>query len=138
MLINQNDVVQLKELQIVDENGVPRILLSTQNGTPSIQMLHRDGTATLHLEVNPQGLPSVQLYNLDKNLPVAKLEIDDKGTHLKFDHGNGSSCYLFLNNLSRSGLVLIDHQKKRRFNAVITENGEVNLQRFDDQGNELT
>ena len=138
MATNPKDVLQLKELQIVDENGVPRILLSTQNGTPSIQMLHSDGTATLHLQVNPQGLPSVQLFNLDQNLPVAKLEIDDKGTHLKFDHGTGASCYLFLNNLARSGLVLIDNQKKRRFNIALTETGELNIQKFDDQGNEVS
>nr|WP_174506708.1 hypothetical protein [Acinetobacter sp. Marseille-Q1620] len=129
---NFTEKLKLRELEIVDENDQPRIRLSVDNGRPAIQLLQENGAIAGHIEIDKSGYPNIQLLSTpDKTLSL-RLEVDSKGMHLKFDHQNGASNYLFLNNAGTSGLVMIDSQSRRRFAATVTAQGEVNI----DSGNE--
>lgn len=119
--------LQLKELEIVDENGQPRIQLLVENGMPSIRLLNTQGQVRTQIGMTEDGFPKIELSSVPDQLNV-KLEIDPKGSHIKFDHQQGASCYLFLNNAGVSGLVMTDAQQQRKFAVTINEQGELKME----------
>jgi hypothetical protein len=76
----------------------------------------------------------VRIQGSDPSGPSASLEVDDKGSHVKFDRSGGASSYLFLNNAGESGVVLLDLNGKRRLNLLVQADGEPVVQRFNAQG----
>jgi hypothetical protein len=126
-----------QELQIVDPQGQPRIVLSAKTGAPSLDLLRADGETSARVALDPAGRPSVKLSNPDPKGPMAAIEIDDKGAHVKFDRPGGASSYLFLNNAGVSGLVLVDPQGVRRLNVVLGADGDVSIVRFGADGKPL-
>jgi hypothetical protein len=95
------------ELKLVDSKGRLRLLLTTDQDHPLIRMFRRDGKPAIDLALDDRGHPSVQINNPDGGASTT-LEVDDKGTHLKMDHPNGASTYLFMNDAGVSGLVFED------------------------------
>lgn len=120
-----------QEIRIVDPAGEPRLILSAASGTPSVVLLGNDATPKARLALDADGRPSLVLSNPDGNGPVAAIEIDDKGAHVKFDRPGGASSYLFLNTGGGSGLVLIDGTGKRRVSVVVGPDGHVAVQGFE-------
>ena len=99
------EILKVQELQIVDKDGNARMVLSTGG----------------------EGFPSIQFLNPDSSLPVCTLEVDSKGTHLKFSHPNSANSYFFLNNEGSSGLVMIDGKGQRRYQIIVSEDEEVKI-----------
>jgi hypothetical protein len=126
--------VVTRELRVVDASGKTRLLLSAVSGQPLFQLLLADGTPAITAALDDAGHGSIKLQNPDRQAPVASLEIDDKGSHVKLDRPGGASTYLFLNNAGASGLVLIDAKGKRRFAAIVGADGTVSLQQPDEKG----
>jgi len=120
-----------QEIRIVDAEGHPRILLSAKNGTPTIMLLGTDGKVAITAKTDQTGHPAITLANPVDGGPTAALEVDDKGAHVRFDHPQGSSAYLFLNNQGVSGTVLIDTDGKRRLQMSVAADGTPTVQRFD-------
>ena len=123
---------QMQELKIVDAQGRPRIVLSAKTAEPGITWLREDGQAAASLSISGSGHAALSLNAVAADQPNAVLEIDDKGTHVKFTRKGGASAYLFLNNEGVSGLVLLDKQGKRRFNVLVPEEGPVQVRQIDD------
>jgi hypothetical protein len=126
-----------EEIRIVDPEGRPRLLLSAASGAPTVAFLDGEGAVGLRLALDAAGHPSAEFANPRSEGPSAKLEIDDKGAHVKFDRPGGGSAYLFLSNAGSAGVVLIDAQGTRRLAATLSASGEPGLERFDDQGRPL-
>ena len=120
--------LRLRELEIVDENDQPRIQLGVENGVPSIKLLNDKGEVTTRIEVSEVGFAKIQLNATSEPLLNVKLELDPKGSHIKFDHQHGASCYLFLNNQGASGLVMLDAQQQRKFAATVDAQGELKVE----------
>ena len=108
-------IYSTEEIHIVDAEGVTRLTLSAKHGKPAIM-----------------------LGNPNADGPTAKLEIDDKGTHVRFDRPGGGNAYLFLNNLGNSGLVLTDVAGKRRLHATVAADGSSRIERLDDEGRPIS
>ena len=134
-MIAPNPPTQMQELQIVDTQGRPRLVLSAASGTPSITLLHSDGTPQAIVSLGETGLPCVELRNPNPAHPTARLEVDDKGTHIKMDHPSGSTTYLYVNNQANCGLAMEDTQRKRRLDAKVPAAGEPSFHLLDDAGN---
>jgi hypothetical protein len=126
-----------QQIQIVDEEGRVRILLSAATGSPAISLTSPDGKRTLQVQLDSQGRPTVKLDNPDPTGPTAALEVDDKGAHVKFNQAGGASSYVFLNNAGQSGVVLIDSQGVRRINVILGPEGEPLIERFGQGGAKL-
>ena len=126
-----------REIRLVDSSGKTRILLSTRADVPSIQLLQPNGVVGLSAILDEAGRGSVSIHNPDATGPSVALEIDDKGSHVKFDRPGGASAYLFLNNSGQSGIVFLDALGKRRFNIQVHTNGDVIVQRLDDNGDPI-
>jgi hypothetical protein len=93
------------ELRLVDDKGRTRLVMTTRSDNPVMELLRPDGSVGISVSLDANGHGSVQLSNPNTNGPVASLEIDDKGAHVKFDRPGGASSYLFLNNAGESGVV---------------------------------
>lgn len=120
--------LKLRELAIVDENDQTRIQLTVKSNVPSIEFLNERGEVSIQVTLGEEGYPSIQLLPVSGQLINIKLEMDSKGAHLKFDHEQGSSCYVFLNNGGTSGMVMLDAEKQRRFTASVTAQGDLHLE----------
>ncbi|RZG47463.1 hypothetical protein [Acinetobacter wuhouensis] len=119
--------LKLRELEIVDEHDQPRIRLSVEQGVASIQLLSLLGEVGARIELDQAGFSKIQLASITEPLLNVKLEMDPKGSHIKFDHQNGASNYLFLNNQGASGLVMLDAQQQRKFAATVSEQGVLKI-----------
>jgi hypothetical protein len=126
-----------QEIQIVDDQGHLRLLLSAKSGSPVIELLKVDGQSNVVVTLDAVGRPSIKLSNPDAGGPSAALEVDDKGAHVKFDRPGGASSYLFLNNAGGSGVVLLDAKGVRRLDALITADGTAKIERFGSDGKVL-
>ena len=122
--MSEPDTLRLQALHIVDPQGRPRLVLSAAKGAPSISLLHSDGSVQATVSLDDTGLPSVSLRNPDPTQPTVRLEVDDKGTHLKLDHPGGSTAYLFVNNGGTCGLVMADAQGERQVEVKVPASGE--------------
>jgi hypothetical protein len=80
------------------------------------------------------GHGSLRLIDPDSAAPGAGKEIDDKGAHVKFDHGAGASSYVSFNNAGESGLVLIDQFRHSRSSVLLPSTGDAIIQRFNALG----
>jgi hypothetical protein len=121
------------EIRIVDEKGQVRLILSAKSGSPTINMLGTDGAIRFSASLDGAGYGSIKILNPAATGPVASLELDDKGAHVKFDRPGGGSSYLFLNNAGESGAVFLDTNGKRRLNLLVKQDGQAEIQRFDEQ-----
>ena len=119
------------EVRIVDAEGAPRILLSAAGQGPSIVLVGRDAKPAATVALDKDDRPSVRLANPAPGAPVAAIELDDKGAHVKFDRPGGASSYLFLNNAGGSGVVLIDAKGVRRASVLVGADGKVTVQGLD-------
>lgn len=126
-----------QEIQIVDDQGHLRLLLSAKSGSPVIELLKVNGQSNVVVTLDAVGRPSIKLSNPDAGGPSAALEVDDKGAHVKFDRPGGASSYLFLNNAGGSGVVLLDAKGVRRLDALITADGTAKIERFGSDGKVL-
>lgn len=123
-----------QSLQIVDAEGRPRMVLSTESGTPSFLLLREDGATGARIALDTAGRPSVSLMSPEQQGPSAALEVDDKGAHVIFTRPGGASSYLFLNNAGGSGVVLIDPEGRRRVMVTVGSDGTARIERLDDAG----
>jgi hypothetical protein len=128
--------VVTQEIQIVDGHGDVRILLSAKSGAPVIQLVDAQKKSNALISLDEEGRPSIKLSNPEANGPSAIIEIDSNGTHVKFDHPDGASSYLFLNNVGASGVVFIDARGVRRLDALVHPDGTLSVDRF--EGNDWT
>ncbi len=126
-----------QEIRIVDGAGNTRMLLSAKGAAPVIEMRRADGKVTATIALDPAGRPAILLANPDGAGPMAALEVDDKGAHVKFDRPGGASSYLFLNNAGASGVVLIDPKGIRRLSATVSADGAAQVERFGADGKPL-
>jgi hypothetical protein len=129
--------VVTQEIQLVDADGKPRLMLSTRSGSPVIEMIQSNGRTSFAVSLDPAGRPTMKLSNPDEAGPTATLEIVDSGTHVKFVRPGGGASYLFLNNAGGSGVVLIDTNGVRRLVALAPADGSVRIERFGPDGKPL-
>lgn len=120
--------IKLRELEIVDENDQVRIRLAVKANSPTIELLDQNGKVAGQIDVSVDGYPKLEFSSVADQLLNVKLELDPKGSHLKFDHQQGASSYLFLNNQGISGLVMVDVKQQRKFAATVNEQGELNFE----------
>ncbi|SFK05726.1 hypothetical protein SAMN03159338_3160 [Sphingomonas sp. NFR04] len=120
--------VTTSEIRVVDAAGTPRILLSAAGDGPAIVLIGRDTKPAAAIALDSADRPSVKLANPSPGGPVAAIEIDDKGAHVKFDRAGGASSYLFLNNGGTSGVVLIDAKGVRQAAILVGADGKVTLE----------
>ena len=123
-----------QEIQIVDDQGHPLLVLSGKSGQPMIKFMGRDGQQGMAMALDASGRPSVKLTNPDTSAPTATLEIDGKGAHVKFDRAGGASGYLFLNNAGESGVVLVDPKGVRRLDILTEADGKSSIERYGEDG----
>lgn len=117
-----------EEIHIVDAARQPRLVLSAQGGTPQVTLLGPDGATAMLLSLDADGHPSVRLSNPVAQGATARLEVDAKGAHVRFDGQGGAAAYLFLSNAGAQGVVLGDASGVRRFSAVVMPDGAVQVQ----------
>jgi len=123
-----------EEIRIVDEQGQTRLLLSAKGGNTKVQLLRSDGEIGSEVSLDADGLPAVKLANAGPTGPMAVIEIDEKGAHVKLDGLGGASSYMFMNNAGGSGIVLLDTRGIRRLNAAIASDGAAKIERFGPDG----
>jgi len=128
--------VVTQEVHIVDGHGNVRILLSAKSGVPIIQLADAQKKSNVLISTDEEGRPSIKLNNPVAKGPSATIEVDNNGTHVKFDHPGGASSYLFLNNAGGSGVVFIDAKGVRRLDALVHPDGTLSVDRF--EGNDWT
>lgn len=116
------------EVRVVDAAGTPRILLSAAGDGPAIVLIGRNAKPAATIALDGGDRPSVKLANSSSGAPVAAIEIDEKGAHVKFDRAGGASSYLFLNNAGTSGVVLIDAKGVRRAAVTVGADGNVTVE----------
>jgi hypothetical protein len=126
-----------QEVRIVDAQGATRILLSAKEGVPTIVLLRADGKNGASVSLDDKGHPALRLVNPSPDGPIAAVEIDEKGAHVKFDGPRSASSYLFLNNEGGSGVILIDKAGKRRVQALVAADGSSEIERLDEVGKPL-
>lgn len=129
----QTEPIVSTEVRIVDDQGKTRLILSAKSGLPVVTMLGGNGAVRLSMSVNESDYGSIKINNPNPAGPVAALELDDKGAHVKFDRPGGASSYLFLNDAGESGTVFLDANGKRRLNLLVTVDGQAQITRFDEQ-----
>lgn len=129
--------VVTQELQVVDDQGRARLVLSAKSGEPSIVLMRPNGQPGAQVALDAAGRPSVKLANPDLAAPSAAIEIDDKGAHVKFDRPGGASSYLFLNNAGGSGVVLIGPDGKRKLDVLVDAKGALSIIKFGPDGKPL-
>jgi hypothetical protein len=112
-------------------------LLSVKSGLPVVSMFGADGAVRLSMSLDQADYGSIKLTNPNPTGPVAALELDDKGAHVKFDRPGGASSYLFLNNPGQSGTVFLDANGRRRLNLLVTPDRQAQITRFDEKENPL-
>ncbi len=122
------------EIQLVDSQGRPRLLMSVKSGTPVVRLLQDNGASGIEMLLNEKGYPVVKLGNPEPNGPVAALQVDDKGAHVKLDHPGNASSYLFLNNAGESGVVFVDGNGLRRLDALVKAGSDARIERFGSDG----
>lgn len=93
-------IIKAEELHITDAEGNSRLIIFIENG-----------------------FPSIKLQNPNPEFPSAVLELDSKGTHIKFTHPKGNSSYFFLNNEGSSGLVMINEKGERSYENIVNDKG---------------
>jgi hypothetical protein len=121
-------VIATEELRIVDAAGHTRMTLSAPDGTARVAVLGLEGPAAMELTVDATGHPSVILSNPLAQGATARLEIDTKGAHVRFDRPGGATAYLFVSNAGAEGVVLHDGAGIRRFSVVVDPAGEITMQ----------
>jgi hypothetical protein len=127
-----------QQIEIVDNHGVPRLVLSAKSGSPMIQLLQPDGAAGVEVSLDANGRPAIKLASPDPSGLSAALEVDDKGAHVKFDRPGGASSYFFLNNAGGSGVVFLDTKGVRRLNLLVGSDGVATIERFDLEGKPIS
>jgi hypothetical protein len=125
------DKLRTQRFEFVDSEGRSYLSISSSAQGSRVELRDGSGQARLGLLLDPQGRPAVRLSNPDTAGPTASLEIDDKGTHVKFDRPGGASSYVFLNNEGGSGLVSLDGKGQRKLQLLVNAAGETQFQRFD-------
>ena len=116
----------------MDDQGRTRIVLSAKAAVPGISLLREDGQAAASLTVSNTGHAALNLHAVGSDHPAAVIEIDPKGTHVKFTHPSGATTYFFRNNEGVSGLVMQDTTGKRRINIMVPVEGPVQFQPLDE------
>lgn len=122
------------EITIVDREGRPRITMSATTGSPSVRLLQANGAPGVEVLLDATGHSAVKLANPDPDGPTAVLEVDDKGTHVRFARPGGASGYLFLSNAGASGVVLIDANGVRRVDILVGPDGTSRIERLGTDG----
>jgi hypothetical protein len=110
------------------------MVLNAKEVTPSLRLLSKQGQKRISVALDGAGHGSLRLIDADSAAPGAAKEIEDKGAHMKFDHGAGASSYVSLNNAGESGLVLIDQSGHRRLSVLLPSTGDAIIQRFNALG----
>ena len=87
---DQHNVVIANEVRLVDAAGNTRLLLTTRSGTPSLQFLSGNGTVGMTADLDQEGRGAFRIQNPEAQCPGASIEVDAKGTHVKFDKPNGA------------------------------------------------
>jgi hypothetical protein len=128
---NSASNLRVRRLDIVDERGKIFMTLSAPNQVPTLELLDSSGQKRITMSVEEGGYGAVRLSNPSPSGPVASLEIDNKGAHVKFDRPGGASSYLFLNNSGGSGVVLLDSNGSRKLDLMIAPSGETEFRRYD-------
>jgi hypothetical protein len=118
------------EIQVIDDEGNPRIVLSVKSGNPAIELRQANGSSSVSIALDTVGRPSLKLHSPAPGGLMASIEIDQKGAHIKFDRSGGGSSYLFLNNVGGSGMVLIDAHGVRRLEALAAADGPARIACF--------
>lgn len=131
------DTLTTSELNITDAQGRTRMQLLADADGPALRLLREDGNEGARVSLDANGLGALTLGNPDAAGPTARLEVDAKGTHVKFERPGGATAYVFLNNAGTSGLVLVDGDGKRRIAATVTADGSSRIERYDAEGNAL-
>jgi hypothetical protein len=123
--------LRMRGLDIVDEQGKICMTLSASSQVPTLELLDSSGQKRVTITVDKSGYGAVLLSNPTVSGPIASLEIDDKGAHVKFDRPGGASSYLFLNNSGGSGVVLLDSKGSRKLDLMVAPSGETEFRRYD-------
>ncbi|MGN5953395.1 hypothetical protein ACP6L2_02150 [Sphingobacterium lactis] len=124
-------IIKTEELHITDSKGNTKIVLAVKNDMATIQFNQSEGKPGMSITLDQDGLPAIKLENPNPELPSTILEVDAKGTHIRFNHPKGNSAYLFLNNAGASGIVMNAAKEDRRYQVVVSENGEVIIKNMD-------
>lgn len=124
-------IIKTEELHITDSKGNSKIVLAVKDDITTIQFNQKEGKPGMSITLDQDGLAAIKLVNPNPELPSTILEVDDKGTHIRFDHPKGNSAYLFLNNAGASGIVMNAAKEDRRYQVVVSENGEVIIKNMD-------
>lgn len=130
-----SDTLTTRELNITDDEGRTRLQLLVDTDGPALRLLREDGSEGARVSLDANGLGAVSLSNPDAAGPTARLEVDAKGTHVKFERPGGATAYVFLNNVGTSGLVLVDGEGRRRIAATVAADGSSRIEHHDADGN---
>ncbi len=127
----QPKALSLQKLSIVDASGRTYITFSEANGVPAVDLIDARGEKRITMTVDADGYGAIHLTNPKSSGPMASLEIDDKGAHVKFDRPGGASSYLFLNNSGGSGAVFLDTRGIRKLDLLVSPSGQTEIRRHD-------
>ena len=129
--LTDTKTASLHRLNFVDASGRICMMLSAEKSLPEVDLFGPDGKKRMTMTVDAAGYGAIHLINPNPSGPVASLEIDNKGTHVKFDRPGGASSYLFLNNSGGSGAVFLDPAGVRKLVLTVSPSGHPEIQRYD-------
>lgn len=108
------DTLDLKRLQIVDDNYAVRAQLTTMpNDFSALTFFNSDGNAKLVVGMFPDGDPLVQMSGASNKPLLAMLVKDEEPAIYLYDEASGSNPRIALSLLNgRPGISIFDEQKR--------------------------
>jgi hypothetical protein len=105
-------------LQIIDDQGRPRLVLETVLGHPRFVLLDENGTIQAEISLDKDGRPSASLLNPSPGGATIELKVDQKGAHIRLQGPVPSFGHVFLTNDGVSDFVLVDKSGATRGQAL--------------------
>ena len=128
------DLVMAKRIELVDEVGRTRILLSADYTLPTIAVLDETGEQRLQLTLDEAQDPHVQLVDQYARTRMDLRQSEELGPALIMKDATGTKRSTLATHPRGTGFVFFDRMGEMRFGAVVDDNIGPSLHMFDDAG----
>jgi len=128
------DLVMAKRLELVDELGRTRIVLSADYTQPGIVLKDELGENRLELTLDEEADPHVYLFDQFARSRVDIRQSESFGPALILKDASGGKRATFAAHPKGTGFVLFDRNGKMRLGAVVDDTVGPSMHMFDEGG----
>ena len=128
------DLVMAKRIELVDEVGRTRIVLSADYTQPTVALLDETGEQRLKLTLDDAQDPHVQLIDQYARTRVDVRQSEELGPAMIMKDATGTKRSTLATHPRGTGFVFFDRAGEMRLGAVVDDNIGPSLHMFDDAG----